>query len=280
MAPLQEGQYMIQTNRHSSARLNLQHHWVEETLGYLLHPDIPVPENAKIADIATGTGIWPISYSRRVPPTVQIDGFDITDDQFPPSDWLQSNVSLRTLNIFEPVPDELKGQYDVVCIRYFGVLIRNNDPECVLRNLVAMLKPGGYIQWVESDVYNQYAVKSAQSPIPSPTTLEKHLEIWRQYLDSCGLHYGWLKTLPNICKNIGMSDAQLFTPKSIPALHFTATTVVLGAWEELSYNILDEKPDQFLGSGSELREKLAGFWKEVAAGAALDLPFYVTIAKK
>jgi ubiquinone/menaquinone biosynthesis C-methylase UbiE len=38
------------------ARLNLQHYWVEESLGYLLHPDIPVPENAKVADIATGTG--------------------------------------------------------------------------------------------------------------------------------------------------------------------------------------------------------------------------------
>jgi hypothetical protein len=58
---------------------------------------------------------------------------------FPPPDWLPSNVSLRTLDILQPVPDELKGQYDVVCIRYFGVLIRNNDPVFVLRNLVDLL---------------------------------------------------------------------------------------------------------------------------------------------
>jgi hypothetical protein len=37
-------------------RLNLQHYWATLTCGYLLHPDIPVPEDARIADIATGTG--------------------------------------------------------------------------------------------------------------------------------------------------------------------------------------------------------------------------------
>jgi hypothetical protein len=37
-------------------RLNLQHYWATLTCGYVLHPDIPVPEDALIADIATGTG--------------------------------------------------------------------------------------------------------------------------------------------------------------------------------------------------------------------------------
>ncbi|KAL4930306.1 uncharacterized protein BDV17DRAFT_289915 [Aspergillus undulatus] len=280
MAPIQAGEYMIQTNSQSSARLNLQHYWVEETLDYLLHPDIPVSEDANIADIATGTGIWPISLSRRVPSTVQIDGFDITADQFPPADWLASNVNLHTLDILKPVPQVLEGQDDVVCIKYFGVLIRNNDPKYVLRNLVDMLKHGGYIQWVESDIYNQAVVKSAHSTLTAPTALEQQLELWRRYLDASGLHYDWLKTLPVLCKDIGMSDAQVYTPNIIPALRFTATTLVLGAWEELSYNLLDGKPDESLGSGAELREKLAVFWKEVEAGIALDLPFYVTVARK
>jgi hypothetical protein len=70
---------------------------------------------------------------------------------FPPADWLPANVSLRTLDILQPIPDELKGQYDVVCIRYFGVLIRNNDPEFVLRNLVDMLSM--FLHMVE-DVWN------------------------------------------------------------------------------------------------------------------------------
>ncbi|KAL5041655.1 hypothetical protein BDW71DRAFT_211946 [Aspergillus fruticulosus] len=285
MAPLQEGQYMIQTNTQSSARLNLQHYWVQDSLGYLLHPSITVPEHAKIADLATGTGIWPVSFSLRpdVPSTVQIDGFDITDDMFPPADWLPPNVCLRTLDILKPVSERLRGRYDVVCIRYFGVLVRNNDPGFVLRNLMDMLKPGGYIQWVESDIYNQSVVKSASASNTTlnPTTLEGHLDVWRRYLDSSGLRYDWLATLPTLCKNIGMSEAQLYTPASVPALRFTATTVVLGAWEELSHR-LDEygSPDEILGTGMQLREKIRGFWREVEKGVALDLGFYVTVARK
>ncbi|KAL3495139.1 hypothetical protein BJX62DRAFT_233785 [Aspergillus germanicus] len=283
MAPIRKGEYMIQTNSQSVARLNLQHYWIEESLGYLLHPDIPVPENAKVADIATGTGIWPLSFSRlpSIPSTVQIHGFDITDAMFPPADWLPANVSLRTLDILQPIPDELKGQYDVVCIRYFGVLIRNNEPEFVLRNLVDMLKPGGYIQWMESDIYNQTVVKSTNSPLHGvTTTLEQHLPSWRKYLDSSELRYDWLKTLPKICKSMGMSSAKLYTPKIFPAMRFTASYAVLGAWEELTYRFLDETPDEFLGSGAELREKIDGFRREVAQGAALDLGHYVTVARK
>ncbi|KAL2832767.1 S-adenosyl-L-methionine-dependent methyltransferase [Aspergillus pseudoustus] len=281
MAPIREGEYMIQTNGQSISRLNLQHYWVEETLGYLLHPDIPVADNAKIADIATGTGIWPISLSRRVPSTVQIDGFDITTAMFPPADWLPANVSLRTLDILKPLPDELRGVYDVVCIRYFGVLIRDNDPGFVLRNLVDMLKPGGYIQWVEADIYNQRVVTSAHSTLAGPTTLEQHLEPWRGYLDASGLRYDWLKTLPTTCKEtLKMSSAKLYKPKLLPAFRFTASASVLGAWEELSYKFLDDRPDEFLGTGPELRKKIAGFRREVERGAALDLEYYVTVARK
>ncbi|KAL5002688.1 hypothetical protein BDV10DRAFT_181404 [Aspergillus recurvatus] len=285
MAPLQEGQYMIQTNSQSSARLNLQHYWVQESLGYLLHPSITVPAHAKIADVATGTGIWPVSLSLHpdVPSTVQIDGFDITDDMFPPEDWLPANVCLRTIDVLKPVPESLRGRYDIVCIRYFGVLVRNNDPELVLRNLVDMLKPAGYIQWIESDIYNQSVVKSvsASNTILDPTALEGHLDAWRRYLDSSRLRYDWLATLPTLCKTIGMSEAQLYTPASLPALRFTATTVVLGAWEELSYRLdEDESPDEFLGTGTHLRENIRGFWKEVEKGVALELAFYVTVARK
>jgi hypothetical protein len=77
-----------------------------------------------------------------------------------------------------------------------------------------------------------------------------------------------------------MSSAKLYTPKVFPAMRFTASYAVLGAWEELTYRFLDETPDEFLGSGAELREKINGFRREVAQGAALDLGFYVTVARK
>lgn len=44
-------------NEHDLLRLNLQHFLWRESLGYLLHPDIVIPEKGlKIADVGTGTG--------------------------------------------------------------------------------------------------------------------------------------------------------------------------------------------------------------------------------
>ncbi|KAL2862587.1 uncharacterized protein BJX67DRAFT_385505 [Aspergillus lucknowensis] len=315
MAPIEDGEYMIGRNAHASARLNLQHYWVEETCGYLLHPDIPVPADAKIADLATGTGytppapfassstthklaganpederelsntircprIWPLSLALRVPPTVQIDGFDIVDDQYPPRDWLPPNVSLNTLDTLKPIPKDLKGKYDVVCMRLFGVLVKNDDPRVALRNMVDMLKPGGYIQWVEVDLSNLGVAKSVHSPIPGKTVLETRLEDWRKYLDSSKLIYSWLQTLPEMCKAIGMSDAKVYNPPTIKASMFTGSMLVLGAWEEYSYMHLDRTPDEFLGDGKQLRRTVAEIWRELRAGVALDLPLYVTVGRK
>ncbi|KAL4964254.1 uncharacterized protein BDV14DRAFT_201032 [Aspergillus stella-maris] len=112
------------------------------------------------------------------------------------------------------------------------------------------------------------------------TTPEQHLPSWRKYLDSSEVLYNWLKTLPNICEFIGMSSAKLHTPKIFPAMRVTALYAVLGVWEELSYKLLDERPDRFLGSNPKLREMINGFRKEVAKGAALGLEFYITVARK
>jgi hypothetical protein len=83
--------------------------------------------------------IWPISLSRSLPSSVQLDGFDITDAQFPPREWLPANVTLDTMNILAPVPQHLAGKYDVVNIRYFGLLVKNNDHLGLLKHLTSLL---------------------------------------------------------------------------------------------------------------------------------------------
>jgi hypothetical protein len=70
---------------------------------------------------------------------VQFDGFDVTDAQFPPSEWLPSNVRLETWNVLEPVPEHLVGQYDVVNIRYFALVVRKENLSNLLKNLISLL---------------------------------------------------------------------------------------------------------------------------------------------
>lgn len=133
-------------------RLLAQHTIWTRSIGYLLHPSISsrLPENARIADIGTGTGIWPVEMSLASPPTYSFQGFDISPDQFLPADSLPRNVTLGHGDFFQPVPAELRGTFDLVNIRL--IIISLGPLEVwrrVLRNVVALLKPGGALCWTE-----------------------------------------------------------------------------------------------------------------------------------
>lgn len=74
-----------------------------------------------------------------MPPTTQFDGFDVSADYFPAKEWLPANVSLEVVDAFADVPEHLIGKYDVVHIRAFVVIVKNNDPTKLLSNLIKML---------------------------------------------------------------------------------------------------------------------------------------------
>ena len=82
--------------------------------------------------------IWIGELSRELP-NARIDGFDVSDEQYPPEDWYGPNVTLSKLDIFEPLPEELKGKYDVVHLRFFMAVAGDDDVQIVIRNLRDML---------------------------------------------------------------------------------------------------------------------------------------------
>lgn len=91
--------------------------------------------------LVTGTdvrhSIWLTSVHQQLP-CAQLDGFDKCVDQFPCKEWLPSNVSLQALDIGEDIPESLLGIYDVVHVRHF-LLVVKDDPLSLLKNLVALL---------------------------------------------------------------------------------------------------------------------------------------------
>ena len=96
----------------SATRLNLQHYNFKQTQGFLIHPcAVPKTESPKIADIGTGTGIWLLDVADSLSSSTHLDGLDISLSQTPPKEWLPPNVSMRQLDIFEDIPEELVGQY-------------------------------------------------------------------------------------------------------------------------------------------------------------------------
>ncbi len=74
-----------------------------------------------------------------MPASARLDGFDISDKQFPRKNIYGDNVSLSTLDIFKPLPRHLLAKYDVVHLRYFMAIATNESVQVAMDNLNAML---------------------------------------------------------------------------------------------------------------------------------------------
>jgi hypothetical protein len=115
--------------------------------------------------------IWPINLSHDVPASTVLHGFDLKTDLLPRPEWLPSNVSFHELNVFDPVPEQFAGKYDVVHFRYLSPVVQKGDPSplinCALKLLskfvsinacevqlikISMIEPGGLFQWDERDM--------------------------------------------------------------------------------------------------------------------------------
>ncbi|KAK4616134.1 Methyltransferase str2 [Fulvia fulva] len=150
MATYETEGYPFNRDALASTRLNLQHKmWVDST-GYHLHPDVYVPKDALIADIGCGTGLWAVEVAKSKP-DCRVEAFDLSLAQAPPKEWCPSNVTFGQLDIFAPIPAHMQGRYDVVTVRLFICVVQSSDPMPLLRNLLSLLRPGGYLQWQETD---------------------------------------------------------------------------------------------------------------------------------
>jgi hypothetical protein len=131
--------YVLKRDYAASARLNLQHSQHKQCLSYLLHPSIPtLKEGMKVADVATGTGIWLLDLASEAPKQCIFEGWDISDAQFPHASCLPDNVTFGTFDVTAGVPERLVGRYDVVHVGLLALVVKG-DPGLWIENLNAML---------------------------------------------------------------------------------------------------------------------------------------------
>ena len=136
----EDDDYVLDRGYQDSTRLVLQHWLWVHRLNYVFHPSIPTAvENLKIADVGTGNAVWIIEALPHFPASTHIDGFDISSEHYPAKEWVPPNVSLNLLDAYGDIPGHLVGRYDIVHLRMFGVIVKNNDPTVLLANLVTML---------------------------------------------------------------------------------------------------------------------------------------------
>ncbi|RDA85562.1 hypothetical protein CP532_3322 [Ophiocordyceps camponoti-leonardi (nom. inval.)] len=149
--------YVLGRGLPDSIRLDAQHLLWTMHLDHVLHPDIPLRENMKIADVGCGSAIWLLDLSRCLPRSAQLHGYDISDSLFPPRSSWPENMSLTLLDALEDPPESLVGQYDVVHLRMWVSNLRQGarNVNTLIRNVKRMLKPDGYVQWEEADLKRQ-----------------------------------------------------------------------------------------------------------------------------
>ncbi|MCJ1485515.1 hypothetical protein MMC06_005689, partial [Schaereria dolodes] len=121
--------YPLKRNYQAAARLNLQHYLWKEQIGYLLHPSIPLTsDDLQIADVGTGTGIFLLDLLPSVPRTAHLTGLDIDTSLCPAPAYLPKNVTLRTHDIFDEVPEDLVEKFDIIHVRFFICVVEDDDP--------------------------------------------------------------------------------------------------------------------------------------------------------
>ncbi|KAI7204406.1 hypothetical protein KC343_g7715, partial [Hortaea werneckii] len=224
-------------DQEESQRLNLQHELYVKSAGFHLHPRIAatLPADAHIAEVATGTGIWlrSLASSSQSSPGWKYTGFDLSPEQFP-RDPERKGVDFRVLDILKPPPEEEKGKYDVVHVRLLVCGLKGTDWRHAGTNMLALLKPGGWIQWHEGTFAELHFLQSSPlGPYPSASR-----EVAQYAVRTLNEKEGKVLTadvlgLPQTVAEAGFADVERYLFSSdraeVEGMREVATRVEIGA---------------------------------------------------
>ncbi|KAL6233811.1 hypothetical protein BDW75DRAFT_231683 [Aspergillus navahoensis] len=159
--------YPLARDEAESRRLNEQHKLLVDFVEGPIDRSVPLENTTAVADVATGTGIWlwdarKMLVDRAGESLRYFHGFDISPAQFPPA---PEGIELTVQDIFKPFSVEHHNRYDLVNARLLAV-----------QNLLTILKPGGYLHWVEID----FSAMATNNP--------KAAQVTDAWLKFCGLN--------------------------------------------------------------------------------------------
>lgn len=217
---------------------------------------------------------------------LDLNGFDITSSNFPASAWLPSNIRFHTWDAFAEVPSEYIGAFDIVHIRTFYSCIKANNVQPVLDNLLKFLKPGGYLQWDESDASTlSCKTSSPEVKADAADTIVKIVNTFSKTTSQ--LQPDWLYNLPQTLEASGceMVAHEKFEPADGLARAWNDNMLLV--WRDLIPMMPETAMPLPPGMGlpeSLNRQSFAELFRqdidECANGAKLGMMYHVLVAKK
>lgn len=112
-------------------------------------------------------------------------------DQFPPANQLESNISLNVGDAKKGFPEKYHGQFDIVHVRLlYAATTCVQDWHDIARNAMILLKPGGYLQWLEGTL-NQVVDTLCAAPGGDPEFSALLREAMVQMHMFCPMDFTW-----------------------------------------------------------------------------------------
>lgn len=272
--------YWLNRDFLSSARGSYSHQCLVRRQGYLIHPTITsatnlCPNNTKqrdiqppiqIADIGTGNGIWALETCASLDSGIlpyQMTALDISTAMFPPEQTWPKHCIFDTWDIFDEVPEQYIGKFDIVHARFlFSALVfkPTEERERAVRNMTRLVKPGGWFQWQEpcppvfAEInFHEDGSCSFRDRVPAPSAaIAKYLPATQD---------PWVHRIGNLVKDVaGFEQVEsYYLPPKREFLKFEAD---LFAWN------WSETRQGFKRVGAlsdETLEQVQGVWEKFAA---------------
>jgi len=144
--------YLLPKDAQEQSRLNFQHRVLYSAIGN--HYLVPLrPDVATILDVGTGTGIWPVDMARLFP-QAHLVGVDISAAALEYTSSAAYTFCLADVLKGLPFPEQ---QFDYVHQRLLVAAIPAANWAGVIRELLRVTRPGGWVELLEIGVTVQQA---------------------------------------------------------------------------------------------------------------------------
>ncbi|KAI0409958.1 hypothetical protein F4802DRAFT_542804 [Xylaria palmicola] len=140
-----------------NGRLDFQHYFFDDVMNNELLPPHVADQLAaagaappRVCEVATGSAIWLRDLAGTLPASAELVGLDYDTSKFPEPASLPPNVRLGFGDAYAPFPEALRGRFDVVHLRHFILATKKDHGVPLVRNLLTLLRPGGWLVWAEA----------------------------------------------------------------------------------------------------------------------------------
>lgn len=174
------------------ARLAQQHQYISTGLGFVVHPTIARDLSKRKEDVSIAN----------VSKEFQLPGVGDEDSSAELKYNQPVNFTFQDITSQEGTLRKHEGQFDIVAVRVLHTALPHDTWDVAIRNLISLLRPGGWLQWTDWDPPTPRI--AAINPAASDFALRNLLA---RYVDCLKANkVGTTYRIPTSMRNYGLED--------------------------------------------------------------------------